>query len=1068
MTTFFVENLDFVYLIYGLVFFFLATVTISMAQIRGQGVSWIWLGLFAILHGINEWLDLLAPVLGKADLFEFIRTLLLVLSFLFLLEFGRRNVLWSGSRKAGVWIYLPPVVLLAGVVSRFGVEEVVSVVRYVLAFPGGVLAAMALWQWGAPDEGKPRAYRHVVAPLAMACYAVLSGLVVPKVDFGTAGCLNSENFLAVTGVPVQLLRCGVACMIALVVWYEHFIWRVERFSGSAIKWIVRLECVSAVLALAILIGGFMAVSRVQQHAVEEMQTGMMKLGQLIGSSINPAHVAELKAGAEDLESPAFIRLRDQFRRMADAATDIRYIYLLRKSAGDIRFLLDVEPRRGQETSLVPTSLPGDVYQDAPPEVERVFESGVALLSRPYVDHWGSFVSAFTPILDPGSGRVAAVLGVDQLSSKWKQNLLRDRLPPLLITALVILLVLMFTAIWVRLGEDAEIKHYALQRARQQQEVLWDLANSSDFSEGREFTTWRQISEKTGHTIGADQVKILVHDPDKVEFRVEDAFEPVRETHVSGEPLSGGKYAVLKVVYDEGRTLTVDDITADSRFPDLKAWFIESGIRSAILAPFRASSRIGGLLIVSQSGTGRKWLPDEVRFATEVADLVSHSLVNRERDRAEKALTKAHEELELRVRERTEELSQRNQQLKQEIEERLRGEAEREKLEAQVRQTQKLESLGVMAGGIAHDFNNILMAILGNAELAKMETEPGDPVRSYIHDIESAASRAATLSRQMLAYSGRGHSQVQAIDMNALVRDMVGMLEVSVSKKVSILYALEEGLKTLDGDVAQIGQIVMNLVINAAEAIGDEVGTITIQTGTIWCDAGMLVSMWMNEPLPEGEYVYFEVRDTGCGMAPETLSRIFDPFFTTKFTGRGLGLAAVLGIVRGHHGTIDVCSEKGYGTTFRVLFPVGRLVSKVRPAKVVEKGQPFGHGTILLVDDEEPVRDLGKKLIERLGFSALVASDGLDAIAVFRKHQAEIRCVLMDLTMPQVDGQQAMMELRKLDPGVKVIICSGYTEEDVSMRFADWNVSGFLQKPYTFEVLATQLEATLGQNADGGV
>lgn len=1066
MTTLFVGNLDFVFLIYGLAFFLLATVAFSMAQVRGQGVSWTWLGLFAVVHGLNEWIDMLVPAVGEHVVFVYLRGAFLLLSFLFLLEFGRRNVVWSGGRRAGWWVYLPPLLLLLAVDWRFGHGGVLSAARYLLAFPGGLLASMALWQWGTPPRGVKRYNRHVIAPLAMLAYAVLSGLVVPKTSFGTAAIFNADTFLSLTGVPIQLLRCAVACTIALVIWYEHFVWRLNHFSGTAMKWIIRVELGAAVVFLAILTGGYVAISRVQHIAESDAREGLVRMSRLIVASINPDRLSLLTASRADMDDPAFEKLLSQCQRIIDSSTDARYLYIVRRHPGEWRFVVDVEPRQYHGGKNTPTAQPGDVYRDVPPEVNRVYVSRTAMVSQPYSDRWGRFVSAYSPILDPESGRVTAVLGVDLLASEFNKALLQKRLAPLLITALVVLLMMMFIVIWLQIGEDAELKHFSMARAQHQQEVLWKLANSSTFNEGSVFVAWHEISEEAGRVMGVDRVGILSYVPDKGEFHCEDIYDVARGTHVAGAVYSGESMTLLKTFFEEGRTLAVDDFVSDTRFKGLNVICSEQGMRAAILAPFRAFGKIGGVIIFSQAGAGRKWQNDEVRFASEVADLVSHGLMNRERDRAEKALTKAHEELELHVRERTAELFQRNKQLKLEIEERQRVEAEREKLETSVRQTQKLESLGVMAGGIAHDFNNILMAILGNAELAKLETTPGSPLSGFIQDIETAASRAATLSRQMLAYSGRGHSQVQAIDLNAMVREMVGMLEVSVSKKVTIIYNLEESLKTLDGDPAQIGQIVMNLVINAAEAIGDETGMITIQTGTIWCDAGMLISMWMNEKLQEGEYVYFEVQDTGCGMEPSTLSRIFDPFFTTKFTGRGLGLAAVLGIVRGHHGTIDVCSEKGFGTTFRVLFPVGQMALKKTPPKHVEAENPRGEGMILIVDDEEPVRTLGQKFIERLGFKSVVASDGLDAITKFREHQAEIRCVIMDLTMPHYDGHEAVAELRKLDPKVKVIICSGYTEEDVSARFADWKVAGFLQKPYNFDALSAQLDSALKPTTGG--
>ena len=290
-----------------------------------------------------------------------------------------------------------------------------------------------------------------------------------------------------------------------------------------------------------------------------------------------------------------------------------------------------------------------------------------------------------------------------------------------------------------------------------------------------------------------------------------------------------------------------------------------------------------------------------------------------------------------------------------ITERKNAEEERRKIETQIQVTQKLESLGVLAGGIAHDFNNLLMAILGNIDLALMDMTPSSPVRSNLLEAAKASQRAADLCRQMLAYSGRGRFSSEAIDLNEAVEEMGHMLEVSISKKALLRYNFASGLPAIDADATQIRQIIMNLVINASDAIGERSGIISISTGAIYCDRDFLSETWLNEQLSAGLYAYVEVADTGCGMDKETLPRIFDPFFTTKFTGRGLGLAAVLGIVRSHKGAIKVYSEKGRGTTFKVLFPALEKPAEHSDGASVSGNEWRGSGMVLLADDEETIR-----------------------------------------------------------------------------------------------------------------
>jgi len=396
-----------------------------------------------------------------------------------------------------------------------------------------------------------------------------------------------------------------------------------------------------------------------------------------------------------------------------------------------------------------------------------------------------------------------------------------------------------------------------------------------------------------------------------------------------------------------------------------------------------------------------------------------------------------------------------------VTERHRIEDERRRLEMQLQHTQKLESLGVLAGGIAHDFNNILTGILGNAELALMKIGPDSPVWNNLKEIQKGSFSAAELCRQMLAYSGKGRFELAPIDLREAMKEITQLLEVSISKKIAIRFELPERMPLIYGDPVQVRQIIMNLVINASEAIGDETGAIMIAAGSTPMSRADLKGTYLDDNLPEGEYAYLDVTDTGVGMDRETVARIFEPFFTTKFTGRGLGLAAVLGIVRGHRGAIRISSEPGKGTSFTVFFPALHGSGAREEEKKEPSGTWHGSGTVLLVDDEETVLSVGRRMLELLGFSVLTASNGIEALSVFREHGASIACVILDLTMPMMNGVETFRELKQVRPDIKVIISSGYSEYEISERFAGNTVSGFVQKPYHFEEFAAKLREVLG-------
>lgn len=391
-----------------------------------------------------------------------------------------------------------------------------------------------------------------------------------------------------------------------------------------------------------------------------------------------------------------------------------------------------------------------------------------------------------------------------------------------------------------------------------------------------------------------------------------------------------------------------------------------------------------------------------------------------------------------------------------------AEEERKRMDQQFQHAQKLESLGVLAGGIAHDFNNLLVAMLGNAGLALMELPPESPARPTVQAIELAAQRASELTRQMLAYSGKGRFIIEPLNLSRIVEEMVHLLEVSVSKRAVLKYQFATHLPAMEGDATQVRQVIMNLIINASDAIGEGSGEISITTGIMYADRRYLAGAYLDADLPEGDYVYLEVIDTGVGMDKETRARIFDPFFTTKFTGRGLGLAAVLGIVRGHRGAIKLDSEVGRGTTFRVLFPVTTDSAAPVPETIQGKAerQPGGR-TLLVVDDDDTVREVTRRILEYAGFQVVVGADGQQGVDIYRE-TAGVALVLLDMTMPHMDGEETFRELRRLNPAVRVVLTSGYNEQDATERFAGKGLSGFIQKPYRPQELLDKIYEALGE------
>jgi PAS domain S-box-containing protein len=390
--------------------------------------------------------------------------------------------------------------------------------------------------------------------------------------------------------------------------------------------------------------------------------------------------------------------------------------------------------------------------------------------------------------------------------------------------------------------------------------------------------------------------------------------------------------------------------------------------------------------------------------------------------------------------------------------------QQKRIAEQLRQTQKLESLGVLAGGLAHDFNNLLVGIIGNASLALDATPAESPNFALLQGVLHAGERAAHLTKQMLAYAGKGRFVVGLIDLSALIREIITLIQASIPKNVGLRLDLEDCLPQIEADITQMHQLVMNLIINGAEAIEESNGTVQVTTSVeeIPPEHGRIDAGGRGpgrSELAPGRYVLLRVRDDGCGMDEATKSRIFDPFFTTKFMGRGLGLAAVQGIVRGHKGAINVSSAPGAGTTFDVYLPAHEAARRTREEAAVRKDLA-GSGLALVVDDEELVRRVARLGLERYGYTVMTAENGQEAVDLFRQHRDRISVVILDMAMPVMGGDEALTHIRSIDPDARVVLTSGYSEDEAVGHFVNKRFAGFIQKPYTSSQLAEKIKSVL--------
>ncbi len=403
--------------------------------------------------------------------------------------------------------------------------------------------------------------------------------------------------------------------------------------------------------------------------------------------------------------------------------------------------------------------------------------------------------------------------------------------------------------------------------------------------------------------------------------------------------------------------------------------------------------------------------------------------------------------------------------------------EKKRLEAETRvqQIEKFESLNIMAGSIAHNFNNILMGVLGNLELALSMLPSEAPGKLNIERAEMAARRATELSRLMLTYVGKNHIEPETVDMGININQLLNVLRAPLPENIELKFSPPEESILFTGDPVQFRQIVMHLVNNGIEALGKEGGAVTINIGSRYCRRQFLSNLLMGEKIPEGEYACLEVVDNGCGMDDQTIKRIFDPFFTTKFLGRGLGLPAALGIVRAHQGAISIKSRFRKGTTVKVFLPVGDLVPKTGTLPdalftAKETGEDAcpecpDANLVLLADDEEIVLEVGKAMLEQLGYNVITATDGTEAVEMFKEHHDQLSCVVLDLSMPILNGAAAVHQMRQIRDDVPMMLTSGYPEEELDQHFQNLPRVPFLEKPFHLSKLKNKLDKVLVSTAN---
>ncbi len=557
------------------------------------------------------------------------------------------------------------------------------------------------------------------------------------------------------------------------------------------------------------------------------------------------------------------------------------------------------------------------------------------------------------------------------------------------------------------------------RSQVQSRLLVALAKRIGRAQGDLHSTLREITEAAAAALQVVRCGVWLYDESRANLTCADLFDGSTGEHTSDLHLSAGTTPRYFAALEHERAIAAVDACNDPRTSEFRDIYLKPhSITSMLDAPIRIRGQMIGVVCNEHCGEPRPWSADEMNLAGTFADFVGLAIEADE-----------HHQQELKA----------------------------QRLEGQLRQAQKLKSMGLLAGGIAHDFNNLLVGILGNSSLALEELAEDAPLRPLIEDIRAASTRAAELAKEMLAYSGRATLTSAPVDLNALVRETAQLLSAAASEPASIDLALDESSPAVLGDPAGLQRIVMNLMTNAVEATSAGHGNVTVGTAKVSLPDYDVSELLLGDRLGPGEYIALTVADDGVGMDATAKEHLFDPFFTTKTEGRGLGLAVVLGIVSSHRGAIEVDSEVKRGTRLTVLLPASaEAATHERPHPPDPARRPQRSGAVLIADDEALVRVVTRRILERCGYRVLEAGDGHEALELFEAHRAELVAVVLDLTMPRVSGQEALSALRKLTPDMPVLLTSGYSHETLPPELVRGPHTAFLQKPFNPDSLLDEL------------
>ncbi len=815
--------------------------------------------------------------------------------------------------------------------------------------------------------------------------------------------------------------------------------------------------------------------------------------QIIADSIDQHDVRALSFNLSDRTNPAFIRLEAWMKKIVPVV-GCRILYSMIKHGNELVF----GPENLQEKDRF-ASPPGTRYKAPPEKLRAVFETRKATTVGPYTDEYGTFVSAFAPVISPDTGEVLLVVGMDVEAADWKWDVASHAAVPITLTIFLVLLMMLFvhlqnTHLALKAGEaslnESEKKHRFLYETMAQG-VVYHAAD------GRVIDANPAAQRILGMTF--DQIQGRNSFDSSWKVVNEDGSPFLEETHPARVALQTGRpvfNSVLGVIKPHDEKYLWIDIDAIPQFrpgedkpSQVYATFVDITERKEAEEALRAkNAKMESIFRAAPIGIGvvsNRMLVEVNQHICEMTGYSREELVGKSasmlyptqedfdfvgQEKYRQIQLQGAGSVETKWRRKdgtliniilssapidTDDLSAGITFTALDITERKQSEEQSKNLETQLFQAQKMESIGTLAGGIAHDFNNLLTGILGNASLILAQMDKSQPFYGRLKNIEDYVKRGSDLTKQLLGFARRGKYETKPTNLAEFIRESSELFR-RTRKEISIHLKAQEELWVVEVDRGQMEQVLLNLYVNAWQAMPDG-GDLHISAENVRLDE-VDVNPYNANP---GRYVKIAVTDTGIGMDEVTMARIFDPFFTTKEKGRGtgLGLASAYGIIKNHGGFIRVESEKGHGTSFMVYLPASNKVVEDDHNKIEDELQK-GHETVLLIDDEEMILDVGSNILEGLGYKVMMAIGGKQGLKVYEQNKDAIDIVIIDMIMPEIGGRETFDTMLKINPSVKVLLSSGYSLNGQAEEIMQGGCKGFIQKPFTTVELSKKVRVIL--------